>query len=108
CNSTLKTANNHHANHSFPTRLSSDLDYKYLALESIAITLLKSNRLTQEQVKMLDPVFAGSAFEKALLNYEKTKIINEGRLLSKEDRKSTRLNSSHVKISYDVLCLKKK
>src|SRR6266700_5086017 len=25
-----------------------------------------------------------------------------------EDRKSTRLNSSHVKISYDVFCLKKK
>src|SRR5690606_41464702 len=27
---------------------------------------------------------------------------------SKEDRKSTRLNSSHVKISYAVFCLKKK
>src|SRR5690606_40104834 len=26
----------------------------------------------------------------------------------REDRKSTRLNSSHVKISYAVLCLKKK
>src|SRR5690606_41063953 len=25
-----------------------------------------------------------------------------------QDRKSTRLNSSHVKISYDVCCLKKK
>src|SRR5690606_40684160 len=30
-----------------------------------------------------------------------------GRLLEK-DRKSTRLNSSHVKISYAVFCLKKK
>src|SRR5690606_10953420 len=28
--------------------------------------------------------------------------------LNKEDRKSTRLNSSHVKISYAVFCLKKK
>src|SRR5690606_2374751 len=28
--------------------------------------------------------------------------------LSNEDRKSTRLNSSHVKISYAVFCLKKK
>src|SRR5690606_39886052 len=27
---------------------------------------------------------------------------------TREDRKSTRLNSSHVKISYAVLCLKKK
>src|SRR5436309_9024566 len=30
------------------------------------------------------------------------------RLRSVEDRKSTRLNSSHVKISYAVFCLKKK
>src|SRR5690606_13826561 len=29
-------------------------------------------------------------------------------VLQAEDRKSTRLNSSHVKISYAVLCLKKK
>src|SRR5690606_40930857 len=29
-------------------------------------------------------------------------------LLTGEDRKSTRLNSSHVKISYAVFCLKKK
>src|SRR5690606_41356775 len=28
--------------------------------------------------------------------------------LEREDRKSTRLNSSHVKISYAVCCLKKK
>src|SRR3989442_6612494 len=28
--------------------------------------------------------------------------------LQKEDRKSTRLNSSHVRISYAVFCLKKK
>src|SRR5436309_4492335 len=28
--------------------------------------------------------------------------------LAEEDRKSTRLNSSHVKISYAVFCLKKK
>src|SRR5690606_41224253 len=30
------------------------------------------------------------------------------RQTGREDRKSTRLNSSHVKISYAVLCLKKK
>src|SRR5207302_3382471 len=30
------------------------------------------------------------------------------RLENDEDRKSTRLNSSHVKISYAVFCLKKK
>src|SRR5207253_10037727 len=31
-----------------------------------------------------------------------------GRKLLREDRKSTRLNSSHVAISYAVFCLKKK
>src|SRR5690606_39820787 len=30
------------------------------------------------------------------------------RAMREEDRKSTRLNSSHVKISYAVFCLKKK
>src|SRR5690554_7527326 len=30
------------------------------------------------------------------------------RIMTQEDRKSTRLNSSHVRISYAVFCLKKK
>src|SRR5690625_6565215 len=34
-------------------------------------------------------------------------MTNKGRKLSKLDRKSTRLNSSHVAISYAVLSLKK-
>src|SRR5690606_39482844 len=34
-------------------------------------------------------------------NYDSSELSND------EDRKSTRLNSSHVKISYAVLCLKK-
>src|SRR5690554_7550637 len=43
----------------------------------------------------------------------KAPIIFDGRNLfdledMKEDRKSTRLNSSHVRISYAVFCLKKK
>src|SRR5690606_39454855 len=37
------------------------------------------------------------------------KIFSFARIYQKEvDRKSTRLNSSHVKISYAVFCLKKK
>src|SRR5690606_39462044 len=35
-------------------------------------------------------------------------LANGGRFLLEIDRKSTRLNSSHVKISYAVFCLKKK
>src|SRR5690606_41545660 len=34
--------------------------------------------------------------------------ISCGKLIQSQDRKSTRLNSSHVKISYAVFCLKKK
>src|SRR5690606_40539840 len=34
--------------------------------------------------------------------------LRSGRESDFEDRKSTRLNSSHVKISYAVFCLKKK
>src|SRR5438034_4141277 len=34
--------------------------------------------------------------------------VTERRLRSEEDRKSTRLNSSHTVISYAVFCLKKK
>src|SRR5690606_41839431 len=35
-------------------------------------------------------------------------VLEAGQQLRREDRKSTRLNSSHVKISYAVFCLKKK
>src|SRR5690606_41411216 len=35
-------------------------------------------------------------------------LAQEGRQRAHVDRKSTRLNSSHVKISYAVFCLKKK
>src|SRR5690606_41513756 len=39
-------------------------------------------------------------------NYFNTKSVES--VVSEVDRKSTRLNSSHVKISYAVFCLKKK
>src|SRR5690606_17925496 len=35
-------------------------------------------------------------------------VVEQGAAPAAEDRKSTRLNSSHVKISYAVFCLKKK
>src|SRR3989442_11468910 len=34
--------------------------------------------------------------------------LHRGSFIGSEDRKSTRLNSSHVRISYAVFCLKKK
>src|SRR3989442_7800726 len=44
----------------------------------------------------ISPGYAGSAFRA------------DGQTPADEDRKSTRLNSSHVRISYAVFCLKKK
>src|SRR5690349_23874043 len=37
-----------------------------------------------------------------------TAAVNFAALCARQDRKSTRLNSSHVEISYAVFCLKKK
>src|SRR5690606_40101359 len=39
---------------------------------------------------------------------ELSRVQSPARAASERDRKSTRLNSSHVKISYAVFCLKKK
>src|SRR3989442_11819488 len=39
---------------------------------------------------------------------ERDQIVGVHEVLGEGDRKSTRLNSSHVRISYAVFCLKKK
>src|SRR5699024_11924424 len=59
---------------------------------TLAITYL--NRLS-------DYLFVTARYANQLVN-------GEEKPLKAEDRKSTRLNSSHVSISYAVLCLKKK
>src|SRR5207253_9391058 len=75
----------HRALPSFPTRRSSDLDsYIRTVVETPARTLY------------LNPVVR---YDGATLPWPSATI---------EDRKSTRLNSSHVAISYAVFCLKKK
>src|SRR5690349_23685406 len=47
-------------------------------------------------------------FSAALPLQEQGPPVPEHRRPTREDRKSTRLNSSHVEISYAVFCLKKK
>src|SRR5690606_41472862 len=84
--------------HSFPTRRSSDLE--------------------PEEAKAAE---AGLDFELGDLTFDDTPTAEADNVLefsqperaeeadqSELDRKSTRLNSSHVKISYAVFCLKKK
>src|SRR6266699_831216 len=45
---------------------------------------------------------------RALVDVALRDAINRGDVIGPRDRKSTRLNSSHVRISYAVFCLKKK
>src|SRR5207302_2815767 len=47
-------------------------------------------------------------FNRVSAKYSRSRKGSNRSLGSSSDRKSTRLNSSHVKISYAVFCLKKK
>src|SRR5690606_39734197 len=92
--------------HSFPTRRSSDL--------GASRELFKRARLA-----VLDRQRAGDPARGEMLHQreEIREVLRPDPLLVERedvgaalgvDRKSTRLNSSHVKISYAVFCLKKK
>src|SRR5690606_41470246 len=90
--------------HSFPTRRSSDL--------KSSTTETPKGEVKTENVSMrvLIPAFMISelkkAFEIGFMLMIPFLVIDV--IVSALDRKSTRLNSSHVKISYAVFCLKKK
>src|SRR3712207_7363740 len=77
-------------------------------------TLFRSALLIGTKGKGLIAPSLTVPFEEAPANYvPAAAVIRRGRALSgfigrKEDRKSTRLNSSHANISYAVFCLKKK
>src|SRR5699024_12221413 len=67
-----------------------------------AAEYLKNNPETEKEI----------FFNKEKRNYYKSDMFTgydmDGTMLRIGDRKSTRLNSSHVSISYAVFCLKKK
>src|SRR5690606_39711882 len=81
--------------HSFPTRRSSDLipreARRELAARSMGFGSDRRGMLARGARELADALDALEAGETSV-----------------RDRKSTRLNSSHVKISYAVFCLKKK
>src|SRR5690625_6017529 len=83
--------------HAFPTRRSSDLD------------------LINEETRVVTLSHGGYAKSQPLDDYQAQRRGGMGRSATAvkdedfvEDRKSTRLNSSHVAISYAVFCLKTK
>src|SRR5204862_6548234 len=86
----------HRARHSFPTRRSSDLHQRGQHDHRLAAVLAQDARGDRLLALRLDRHFAVRAVLRAELDEQQP------------DRKSTRLNSSHVEISYAVFCLKKK
>src|SRR5439155_2449396 len=83
----------HHL-HSFPTRRSSDL-----LLDRVVGQHLRRQGFQRRIGQGAEPIFMHRANGVTLQPQ-----IGD----SRQDRKSTRLNSSHVAISYAVFCLKKK
>src|SRR5688572_31187178 len=86
--------------HSFPTRRSSDLEV--LPVSSSGHLVLVPALLDLPYAH-LDPELRKS-FEVALRAGTAVGLV----VAMRQDRKSTRLNSSHSQISYAVFCLKKK
>src|SRR5690606_40371218 len=69
-------------------------------------SMLEERQFPEEYMKALLDINATTANLDVSSKY--TAFPVESKELFKGDRKSTRLNSSHVKISYAVFCLKKK
>src|SRR5690606_41619403 len=83
--------------HSFPTRRSSDLD-----------TDRDSDRGHQNSGAERRPAHERNTQPRQGCDGRQRRNDDQDDKETPEDRKSTRLNSSHVKISYAVFCLKKK
>src|SRR5690606_41880742 len=88
--------------------------YTTLFRSRFPLSLVHAHRLDRPRrpVRPRDAVAGGGrAGRRALLagvrgSCDRAALVRDPRL--RGDRKSTRLNSSHVKISYAVFCLKKK
>src|SRR5699024_12764519 len=87
--------------HSFPTRRSSDLTFPFVHFQSVRLFRHSDLCVRTFQIELF-PLLVKHKRLRPDLGY-----IFIGKL-PRLDRKSTRLNSSHVSISYAVFCLKKK
>src|SRR5690349_24120108 len=90
----LYSSADHRHLHSFPTRRSSDLFTEY-AWDMNGCDPCAAEPLSFEELRGLGVFW---------LTQGRPEIVPNAMI----DRKSTRLNSSHVEISYAVFCLKKK
>src|SRR5690606_39893088 len=92
----------------FPTRRSSDLfravfPFFNLMYPSLTSQIMEGLVNTYKESGWL-PEWASPGHRESMIGSNSASIVAEAYL---KDRKSTRLNSSHVKISYAVFCLKK-
>src|SRR5205807_10290271 len=86
--------------HSFPTRRSSDLENRSSAANGFAAEI--TSRAHAHHIKQAGGECRESIYLRWVLHENESNESDTG------DRKSTRLNSSHLVISYAVFCLKKK
>src|SRR5437868_8360437 len=93
----------HRALHSFPTRRSSDLGVCMSAVSVAAAPLVELRGVAKRFGAAQPPGPVGRALRK--MGLTQPPVVTHA---LDGDRKSTRLNSSHVSISYAVFCLKKK
>src|SRR5207249_11296280 len=91
---------------SFPTRRSSDLEQRYEAKLANRTDLPPRHGLIWGETHDGNSFHAGGTAGNAGLFATARAVFRMAQ--AKQDRKSTRLNSSHVSISYAVFCLKKK
>src|SRR5690606_41727937 len=94
----------HRSPHSFPTRRSSDLHLR---------ARLQLHPFQPPRLRRVDGLVVEGAEGAVGRGHVAARVRAEagplaGLVEAFRDRKSTRLNSSHVKISYAVFCLKKK
>src|SRR5207249_10429586 len=83
--------------HSFPTRRSSDLRH-FVIVRQVLVAFVRHCGQTRKGSQATTLLMRMVLFSRRFLSC----------LARFKDRKSTRLNSSHVSISYAVFCLKKK
>src|SRR5690242_21622634 len=74
-----------------------------------ALPIFGGEHCRARQVPLPDPLPAGERLRaRDALDVRRGRLAGEHGLVELRDRKSTRLNSSHMSISYAVFCLKKK
>src|SRR5699024_11482076 len=102
----LQCYREHRDLHSFPTRRSSDLEGEETGGDEGSDF---SIAMVTDTGGVDDRSFNQSAWE-GMQDWAEENDLGEDSVAyyQSEDRKSTRLNSSHVSISYAVFCLKKK